>query len=167
MWLIKLRFLSVLTAAVMLIAGAGASAADLFPSATNDVNQPLALSVIVKQHSATEGISLRAEIKNTSDAPRSIRVCPEMLMCCVVDLHLMVGYDDTGMGLLDVCNKKTDVVMHEVFLPVGATFSFDLKIPIVRLPKAANTPGKKLSILTCYADESTNVIHSNTVSCEL
>ena len=167
MWFIRLRVLSVLTAAVMLISGAGVSAADLIPSATNDENQPLALSVVVKQQSVTDGITLRAEIKNTSASPRSIRVCPEMLMCCVVDFHLTVSYDDTGMGLLDVCNNKKARSAHEVFLPAGASFSFDLKIPVGRLPELARKPGKKLTIQACYVDDSTKLVHSNTVNCEL
>ena len=127
---------------------------------------PVHITLALKSAVTNAGINLRVEITNTSEAPYTLRVCPAMLMCCVEGLHPLVGVDGTGMGLLDVC-KAQKPVGHEVFLPVAASFAFDLTIPVDRLPKGARQPGKDLTVVLCYTLGEKDLVHSNVIKTSL
>ena len=132
----------------------------------DDPNSPVALTVTLKNCGLKEGVCLRSEIENKGTVSRILQVCPEMYLCCVKDLHLLVSFDNTGMGLVDLC-KQQQPTPHEVFLPPQASFAFDVRIPAERLPKAAMEANKKITLVLCYAYGEGKLVHSNVVQAEL
>ncbi len=106
------------------------------------------LGLSVLDGKAGDGIGVRVEIANRGNYPHSLYVCPAMTICCVKNMHVMVSFGDTGIGLRDLC-KKTNPTPHEVFLPAGATFGFDMTIPLDCLPEAVFEKGQELSVQLC------------------
>lgn len=72
----------------------------------------------------------------------------------------MIGVDDAGLGLVDMCTDHS-VPHHEVYLPPGAAFSFDLTIPSKRLPKTCRQAGKEIRVVLCYELGEKRLTHSN------
>jgi hypothetical protein len=105
------------------------------------------LSLLEKQ--GDNGVCVHVEIANRGSASHSLQVCPAMTICCVRGLHMIVSYGDTGVGLLDACKTKKPTP-HEVFLPAGATFGFDMTIPEACLPEEAAKEGSDISLQLCY-----------------
>ena len=102
----------------------------------------LGITAAIRHATRADGILARVEMTNKGKAPQVLNVCPAMELCCVRGLHPMLEYDDTGMGLLDLC-KVAKPTPQSVYLPAGAAFSFDMTIPVDHLPDAvlkANKP---------------------------
>lgn len=117
----------------------------------------IALDLELVDAKSDDGIVVRAAITNRGQSPHSLSVCPAMTICCVRDLHVMVGYAESGMGLYDVCKEKNPTP-HSVFLPSGATFSFNMTIPVECLPKKALAKGMPITLQLCYdVDDDTQV----------
>ena len=135
---------------------------DAFPVCKDDPDSPVKLSLLSKGADCTDGIRLRAEIINRGSAPYSLSVCPAMLLCCVKGLHPLIAYDETGMGLMDLCTKPKPTP-HEVLLPVNAAFAFDINIPIDRLPDACKEPGKAVQVKLCFELGEGKLVHSEAV----
>ena len=129
-------------------------------------NSPVAVRLALKSSSLAEGIALRVEIENQGAEPYSLHVCPTMKLCCVSGLHPMLSYGDTGMGLCDVC-ASAKPAKNEVFLPSGATFAFNMRLPPERLPAEAAKAGKAINVFLCYELGEQRLVHSNVVKAEL
>jgi len=93
----------------------------------------LGITAAIRHATRADGILARVEMTNKGKAPQVLNVCPAMELCCVRGLHPMLEYDDTGMGLLDLC-KVAKPTPQSVYLPAGAAFSFDMTIPVDHLP---------------------------------
>ena len=134
----------------------------------NPADSPVKVEVTAKSASLKDGVRLRVSIENTSSAPYALTVCTNMLMCCVKGLHPMVAFEGTGMGLLDVCkDKKAASDPREMFLPVNAAFSFDLKIPVSRLPGPTQKKDAELSAFVCFELGEGKLFHSNVAKIKL
>ena len=158
---------SVLVAGVMAVAAGSARAeADCFASFADATNSPVSLGLTVKKASLGDGLALRVEVANTSAAPYSLTVCPDMQLCCVRGLHVLLGSEQTGLGLLDLC-KAQKPQPHETFLPAGATFAFDLTIPPERIPQTMREAGREIQVKLCFCLSDGGVIHSPTAKVSL
>ena len=129
-------------------------------------NSPVAVRLTLKSSSLSDGISLRVEIENQNAEPYRLQVCPAMKLCCVSGLHPMVSYGETGMGLVDKCANQTPKE-HEVFLPGGAAFSFNMSLAPDNLPHEAVGAGKSINVFLCYELGEQRLVHSNVVKAEL
>lgn len=162
-----LRANRLLTVLLLAAFSAGGSRADE-PTAESclgikdDPNSPVAINLALTSCDLKDGLCLRAEISNKGAEPHTLQVCPQTYLCCVKDLHLLVGFDGTGMGLLDICKQPTNTP-HEVFLPPQSSFAYTMRIPPDRLPHAAMAADKKLTLLLCYAMGKGRLVHSNAV----
>jgi len=132
----------------------------------NDPNSPVGITLTLKDCSLKDGVRMRVEMENKGAEPYTLRVCPAMLLCCVKGLHPMIAFDETGMGLLDVC-KAQKPGDHEVFLPSQTSFAFDLLIPPDRLPEAGRKAGKGLKVFLAYELGNQKLVHSNVVQAAL
>jgi hypothetical protein len=161
--------LSVLLCAVRWGASAPAepvpTAESLF-GAKDEPNSPVALAVTLKSADSKDGVCVRTEVLNRGKEPYKLAVCPAMLMCCVRGLHPMIAFDQSGMSLLDLCKEKKPTP-REVFLPATASFAFDLRIPVDRLPEMCRQAGKKFYVLASFELGEMKFVHSNVVEVEL
>lgn len=144
----------------------GPCTAESLLGTTDATNSPVAIHATLKACSLSEGISLRVEIENKSPVPYRLGVCPSMKLCCVKGLHPMVAYGEKGKSLRDTCavQKPTD---HEVFLPSGAAFSFNMKLGPDSIPKEALEAGNVIHVFLSYDLPEQKFIHSNVVKAEL
>ena len=78
----------------------------------------------------------------------------------------MVSYGEKGMSLRHVCanQKPTE---HEVFLPSGAAFAFNMHLAPDSLPSGAVGAGKVINVFLCYELGAQRFVHSNIVKAEL
>lgn len=129
-------------------------------------NSPVVIRLTLKSSSLVDGISMRVEIENQSAEPYRLQVCPAMKLCCVSGLHPMVSYGKTGMGLVDKCAQQ-EPAGHELFLPSGAAFSFNVHLAPGTLPAEAVGAGKIINVFFCYELGEQGLVHSNVVQAEL
>ena len=123
----------------------------------------LGITLTLQNCDTKKGIALRTRIENTGGRPQTLIVCPDMLLCCVEGLHILVkNHDGLGMGCLDVCNAQ-EPSHHEVFLPERASFAFDMTIPVERLPASFRKRGEDISLSVCYEFGEDSVVCSNVV----
>ncbi len=140
------------------LAADSSAPATCIPGLQDSPDAPVAVKAELTAYSAATGVICRVHITNTSAAPYSLRVCPNTYLCVVANLHPIVSYGDTGMGLLDLCAGAKPSEPHEVFLLPNATLSVDVCIPPDRVPKEA---GKSFQVGFCYGFEAGKVVHSN------
>lgn len=114
-------------------------------SAVYGADPAIQVSSALKESSASNGVLMRVTIENAGQAPYSLMVCPAMTLCCVRGLHPVISMEDTGQGLLDLCRTEKPTP-HEAFLPAGAAFSFDVRIPVTSLPEKCRASGAKFTV---------------------
>ena len=137
-------------------------------SAANSVNglegasSRLNIELTLRGADTEQGILLRVKIENQDQAPYALGVCPFMLMCCVKGAHVYIRDEDWVIGLLDVCSARKPS-QREVLLPANASFAFDVRVPMERLPKAQRKRGKKLEARLCYELGEGTLVWSNPV----
>lgn len=119
----------------------------MLPSATNTVT-PVVLDLKIQSASADVGTKATIRISNVGDSPYTLYACPSMTLCCIKGLHVMLGSSETAISLLDSCKAKKPV-QHEVFLPIGATFEFDVTIPSDYFPVGSTKSGEALVVQLC------------------
>lgn len=129
-------------------------------------NAPIALNVSLSECSPEEGLCLRVEVENTGDKPHTLSVCDSMTLCCVKKLHPLIAYENSKMGLLDLC-KDPEPTPHEVFLPAKAAFAFDAAIPPDWLPEAVLLGKAKVKVQFCYELGEGETVHSNIIEVNL
>lgn len=129
-------------------------------------DSPVAVVVSVTSADAEKGVRLRIEIRNVAAKPHTFAVCDSMTLCCVKDLHPLIGHGDTKMGLQDLCRKEKPTA-HDVFLPAKATFAFDAAIPPGWLPESVLSGQDELRIQFCYDLGNKQTVHSNAVAVAL
>jgi hypothetical protein len=133
-----------------------------FLGVENPADSPLDIRLVSKAASLKEGLQLAVTIKNVSDKPYEIYTCPNMQMCRVRGLHPMIAFDETGMGLLDVCKDRTCKEKSvETRVAAKGEFNVDLTIPADRLPKAARVKDKEISVFLCFKLADGRLVHSN------
>ncbi|MDA3798437.1 MAG: hypothetical protein PF692_05075 [Kiritimatiellae bacterium] len=120
----------------------------MLPATTTTTGTPVMLDLKIQSASADVGAKSTIRISNVGDSPYTLYACPSMTLCCIKDLHIMLGSSETAISLLDVCKAKKPV-QHEVFLPIGATFEFDVTIPSDYFPVGSTQPGEALVIQLC------------------
>lgn len=131
-------------------------------AAKSDSASPIKITLKLLEAGLETGINLRVSFENSGPDALSLSVCPAMLLCCVKGLHPLVTCEDTGVGLLDVC-QVSKPTSHEVYLPVHSTFSFDLNIPPDRLPAECIQKGRQVSVCLFYEMDDEQGIRSNAV----
>lgn len=125
-------------------------------------NSPVDITLQLKDASVETGILVRVMFQNSGLEGMSLSVCPNMMLCCVKGLHPLITCEDTGIGLLDVCTVSRPT-SHEVYLPRGSAFSFDLNIPPDRLPSECAEKGRQISVCVCYEMEDGASVRSNVI----
>ena len=139
-----------------------------FLGVENPVDSPLDIRLVSKAASLKKGLQLSVTIKNVSDKPYSIYTCPNMQMCRVLGLHPMIAFDETGMGLLDVCKDKNSKEKPvETLVAAKGEFKVDLTISADRFPKAARVKDKEISVFLCFKLADGRLYHSNVVKVTL
>lgn len=144
---------SVVCALALACAGNVLAATECCTATETGTNAAISVSAVLKESSTSNGVLVRVTIDNSGQAPYSLKVCPAMTLCCVRGLHPVIEYEDSGMGLLDLCREEKPTP-HETFLPSGAAFSFDIRIPIANLPQKCRTAGAKFSVKFCFVDKT-------------
>lgn len=142
---------SVVCALALACTGNTLAATECCTAAEAGTNVVIVVSAVMKESSASNGVLVRVTIENVGHAPYSLKVCPAMTLCCVRGLHPIIEYEDAGMGLLDLCREENPTP-HETFLPAGAAFSFDIRIPTANLPTKCRAVGSKFSVKFCFKD---------------
>jgi hypothetical protein len=122
----------------------------------------LSIELALRGADTEQGILLRPNIENQEETPYALGVCPFMLICCVQGAHVYIRDEDWGIGLLDVCSARKPS-QREVLLPANASFTFDVRVPMERLPEGQRTKGKKLEVRLCYELGEETLIWSNPV----
>jgi hypothetical protein len=85
-----------------------------------------------------------------------------MLMSSVVGAHLMARQEGWSAGLVDVCNAPKPSE-REALLPPNASYGFDIKVPMERLPKELVGNGREFSLQLLYEIEDLRCAESNVV----
>ena len=128
----------------------------------DDASTWLNVELTLRGVDTEQGILLRAMIENQNQTPCALGVCPFMLICCVKGAHVYIRDGDWGIGLLDVCSAKKPP-QREVLLPANASFTFDVRVPMERLPEARRKKGKRLEARLCYELGEDTLVWSNPV----
>jgi hypothetical protein len=123
---------------------------------------PIGVNLELKSAAPEQGISLRAEMVNTGSAPYTLSVCPHMLMSCVVGAHVLARQEGWSAGLVDVCNAPTPPA-REAHLPPNASYGFDIKIPMERLPGTLREEKRGFTLQLLYEIEEMRCAESNVV----
>lgn len=141
---------------------------DCLKGASVDSNSRVSLEIVteVKEATVAKGIKAHVAMTNKGPGPFVTGICPAMELCCVKNLHPMLAYDDTGLGLLDLCMTNR-ASRYSIFLPVGTTFSFDLTIPLEKLPDNIRVAGKVVQVYVAYRFDDGTFLESNRSSCTL
>lgn len=122
-------------------------------AAETATNAAIAVSAVLKEASTSNGVLLRVTMENAGPAPYSLRVCPAMTLCCVRGLHPVIDMEETGVGLLDLCRVENPTP-HETFLPAGAAFAFNVRIPPANLPEKCRVSGAAFSVHFRFQDKA-------------
>ncbi len=134
----------------------------------NPADSPVDIQLVSKAANLKEGLQWTVTIKNVSDKPYRLNTCPNMQMCRVLGLHPMLAFDDTGMGLLDICKDKTSQNKPvETWMAPKDEFKFDFSIPADRIPRAARVKDKEISVFLCFKLADGRLVHSNVVKVTL
>lgn len=132
----------------------------------SDPNSPIAITLTLKSRDAAEGIKAHVEIVNRHESPFVLHTCSGQHLCCVKDLHPMLAYDGTGIGLTDFC-KEAKPTSQEVVLQPGKSYAFELQIPAQRIPANAGKTGKKPCLFLSYQLTTNTAVYSNVVAADL
>jgi hypothetical protein len=123
---------------------------------------PIGLDLELGKADTEEGLTLRVEMDNRGSVPYALAVCPQMLMSSVVGAHLLVRQEGWSGGLVDVCEAPKPSP-REAFLPPKASYGFDIKVPIERLPDSLRKNGRSFTVQLVYEIEDLRCAESNVV----
>lgn len=137
-----------------------ATATDLVPPPEAASSGNVAIRIAEYTTCSREGVKLRVEIANGTDAPHRLQVCANLQLSCIVDSFVFVQAAGTGYGLRDPgCNAEPR--RADVHLVSGATYTYPVTLGFDRFPedclKADGPLGIRVSLLVndawVYSDE--------------
>jgi hypothetical protein len=83
-------------------------------------------------------------------------------MSCVVGAHVLVRQEEWSAGLVDVC-KAPGPSRREALLLPNASYGFDLKVPVARLPDFLRESREGFTVQLLYEIEDLQCAESNVV----